>query len=449
MDELARLKSEANALYYEVYKARLNPTEQEPAPRLLFIGCIDCRVVPELMLNAEPGDMVVLRVPGALVPPQGLGDACVGAAVELTLHNTPSIADIVVCGHTACLLINALASSVDAYRQPQLARWLAMADFIKAQASAKVDHLTDPAGYKRALLEASVRRSLGALREIDVVRSKEAAGALHLHGWFLELDTGCLWAYDAAADRFEAVSPVKAEAAAAPATQATAAPVPAAKPVPTPPPVPEVSVAPPAVAVPPAEIKAAAPPPQPPSTVAPPPVAVPSAAPVQRVYASEVSPVFPTPPAPKAQPPAARPAVQQSPAARKPAAQPRTGMVPSNVQARLKDPALDDLRALLADVQRPHRRLKLRQVLNEMRTPEGWQNFARAVNEFRDPQVRQALRELAVELNNPQSRAELRQILSQVDAQTVAAAASNLDAEQIQREFAEILDSLRGGDRKK
>ena len=38
-------------------------------PEVLFIGCSDSRVTPDLMLGTKPGDMFILRNVGNFVPP--------------------------------------------------------------------------------------------------------------------------------------------------------------------------------------------------------------------------------------------------------------------------------------------------------------------------------------------------------------------------------------------
>ncbi|MFA6685685.1 MAG: carbonic anhydrase, partial [Arcobacteraceae bacterium] len=38
-------------------------------PEVLFIGCSDSRVVPDLIVDSKPGDMFILRNVGNFVPP--------------------------------------------------------------------------------------------------------------------------------------------------------------------------------------------------------------------------------------------------------------------------------------------------------------------------------------------------------------------------------------------
>jgi carbonic anhydrase len=478
MSELARRKYASHAAYHTKNRGRLGTGKQRPVPTILFIGCFDSRIIPEMMLDVGPGEMMTLRIPGALVPAQGLGDAVISGSIELTLNSMHSITDLVVCGHSDCVMLETLASGADAYRQPNLARWIAMNDFIKAQASTRADATTNPAGYIRAVLECSVERSLSSLRELDIVRQKENAKQLRLHGWLFELETGQLFALNEKTGQFEvmgtATNPIVEPVAESPTpveipvtTPTPSAPPIAAAPVPTSPSVnvPPLNIppAPPPPVIIPGMAAAAsvstpsvAPTPQPPPTVAPPPVQVPSAKPVQRVYASDVTPVPQTSNTPTQNPLTARPTTgtsgngDQQVLKPKPIIEQAASYVPNNLQEKLRDPALDDLRELMLNVRRPDSRLKLRYALNNMNTPEGWRKVGQAINELRDPQVRQALRELTVELNSSQSRQELRNILAQVDAGTVANVVGNLDAQQIQQEFMQILEGLRNAsDQKK
>ena len=52
---------------YETVLKQLSKEGQNPD--ILFIGCSDSRVTPELVLDTRPGDMFTLRNVGNFVPP--------------------------------------------------------------------------------------------------------------------------------------------------------------------------------------------------------------------------------------------------------------------------------------------------------------------------------------------------------------------------------------------
>ena len=74
----------ADALLNQTHSLRANFCEKEnkliaqlaregQKPQVMFIGCADSRVVPELLTGARPGDMFVLRNIANIIPPYGIG----------------------------------------------------------------------------------------------------------------------------------------------------------------------------------------------------------------------------------------------------------------------------------------------------------------------------------------------------------------------------------------
>ena len=52
------------------------------SPKALIISCADSRVVPELIMQAEPGDLFVCRNAGNIVPPFATQNGGVSSTVE-------------------------------------------------------------------------------------------------------------------------------------------------------------------------------------------------------------------------------------------------------------------------------------------------------------------------------------------------------------------------------
>nr|WP_079408225.1 carbonic anhydrase [Streptomyces sp. 3211] len=153
-------------------------------PSTLFIGCSDARVVPELITQSEPGELFVVRTAGNLVPAHAPGADGVAASIEYAVA-VLGVTDVVVCGHSACGAMTALAEGADLSGAASVAGWLRHAD-------ASVARTAGGAGPERlsALVRENVRAQLANLATHPSVARARAAGTLTLHGWVYEIRSG-------------------------------------------------------------------------------------------------------------------------------------------------------------------------------------------------------------------------------------------------------------------
>ncbi len=195
---LERFRRETFPRYRDHYRRLV---EEGQRPGTLFIGCADSRVVPDLLVSAEPGELFIVRNIGAFVPPCG-EDPCfdgTAAAIEFALLEL-DVTDIVVCGHSHCGAVKALYQPPgdDA---PHLRKWLELG----ARARLGSDAPT-PTPPSRGLLSRTEQRSvalqLGNLLTYPVVRERADAGTLSLHGWLYVIEDGQVLALDLETRRF-------------------------------------------------------------------------------------------------------------------------------------------------------------------------------------------------------------------------------------------------------
>ncbi|WP_328315234.1 carbonic anhydrase [Streptomyces sp. NBC_00442] len=157
-------------------------------PGTLFIGCSDARVVPELITQSEPGELFVIRTAGNLVPAYTPGPDGVAASIEYAV-SVLGVGDVVVCGHSACGAMTALAEHHDLATMPAIADWLRHADAAPAHAAA-----TDLA----ALVRGNVRAQLANLATHPSVARALTERRLTLHGWVYDIPTGRIEELDTA-----------------------------------------------------------------------------------------------------------------------------------------------------------------------------------------------------------------------------------------------------------
>src|SRR5579862_6398989 len=72
-------------------------------PRALIIACWDSRTDPQMVFNARPGELFVVRNVANIVPPYGPDDQPhgVSSAIEFAVRSL-KVREIVVLGHAMC-----------------------------------------------------------------------------------------------------------------------------------------------------------------------------------------------------------------------------------------------------------------------------------------------------------------------------------------------------------
>ena len=179
-------------------------------PRIMVVGCCDSRVAPEVIFDAHPGELFVLRNVAALVPPYAPNDDYHGtsAALEFAVMGL-RVEHVVVMGHALCGGVRAWAEAeADPYLRPLspgdfIGRWIKLI----GPAADKLGPPGHPLGeYVEKLALESVKQSLANLRTFPCIRTLEEKGRLHLHGAYFGVATGRLLALDEASGRFEPVA---------------------------------------------------------------------------------------------------------------------------------------------------------------------------------------------------------------------------------------------------
>jgi carbonic anhydrase len=176
--------------------------EQGQAPETMVIGCCDSRVAPEVIFDAGPGELFVVRNVANLVPPYAPDSAHhgVSAALEYAVK-VLCVRHIVVLGHGRCGGIKAFADNAPG--GDFIGNWISL---IAPAAASLKSREEAPESYYTRLEQASLVASLTNLQTFPFVRSQCDAGRLALHGAFFDVASGELVAHDPASGRFLAVA---------------------------------------------------------------------------------------------------------------------------------------------------------------------------------------------------------------------------------------------------
>jgi carbonic anhydrase len=146
------------------------------APHTLVLSCSDSRIVPEVLFDAEPGELFVLRTVGNLARTD---DPCVAAAIDYAIDQL-KVRRVAVLAHGDC-------GAVKASRYPErlgenLGRWLSGETY-------------EGESVEEAVRNAGIRQ-MRRLEAHPSVREALAAGTLSLELYHFRLETRELFLHE-------------------------------------------------------------------------------------------------------------------------------------------------------------------------------------------------------------------------------------------------------------
>lgn len=174
-----------------------NLVKNGQSPEVLFIGCCDSRVVPDLITGSKPGDLFILRNVGNFVPPfKGDNDFHgTAAAIEYAV-SILNIKHIIVCGHTYCGACEALFKEMkDDDESVHIKKWLELGKKSKDFVIKNFAHLPKES-MLRTTEQISIIFQLENLMTYPGVKRRVEEGSLTVHGWYYKLEDGSIEYYD-------------------------------------------------------------------------------------------------------------------------------------------------------------------------------------------------------------------------------------------------------------
>lgn len=165
--------------------------EQGQTPATMVIACCDSRAAPEIIFNAVPGEIFVVRNVANLVPPYKPDDQfhSTSAALEFAVQNL-KVEHIVVLGHGRCGGIQAVLNPAAEPLSPGdfIGKWMEL--LAPAAAATAANQWTTDTERQTALEHISIRYSIANLRTFPCVSILEEKGRLTLHGAWFDISGG-------------------------------------------------------------------------------------------------------------------------------------------------------------------------------------------------------------------------------------------------------------------
>lgn len=185
--------------------------EAGQSPEIMVVGCCDSRVSPEVIFDARPGELFVVRNVANIIPPYSPDGQAhgVSAALEFAVAAL-KVKHIVVLGHAQCGGVGAFAQDIDNLREPLspgdfIGRWMSLmqpaADKIGARGN------DTPVQYQVKLEHANIANSLDNLLTFPRIAKLIERGEIQTHGAYFGVASGELYVMDKASGKFSRATP--------------------------------------------------------------------------------------------------------------------------------------------------------------------------------------------------------------------------------------------------
>ena len=201
--------------FFKAYeKEFLQLSHKGQAPKALYIGCSDSRVLPNLITQSAPGDLFVVRNVGNFVAPYKPDEDfhSTASAIEYAV-SVLEVKNIIVCGHTKCGAIEAIHEK-SCENNPELVHtktWLTLGESAKSQAILALGLRADKEVLYRLTEKLSVVSQLENLLTYPSVKKRVDNGVVAIHGWIYDIENGEIEYYDPEISQFLPLSSLKVE----------------------------------------------------------------------------------------------------------------------------------------------------------------------------------------------------------------------------------------------
>lgn len=179
---------------------------ERQTPDILFITCADSRIDPNLVTQSKPGELFLIRNVGNIVPPfDAIRDKnSVAAGIEFAVLEL-KVKDVIVCGHSNCGAMQAIFKDEKEFdNMPHLRDWLRLALPVKETIERYYPNAHGES-LQRIAEEENILAQLKNIQTYPFVERALKNGELHLHGWYYNIKTGRIYAYNPKKDMFEEI----------------------------------------------------------------------------------------------------------------------------------------------------------------------------------------------------------------------------------------------------
>lgn len=194
--------AQGNELFRSYFKKNkdslLDLVKNGQSPKALFIGCSDSRVIPDLMLQTNPGDLFVLRNVGNFVPPYkpDTDFHATASGIEYAV-SVLGVEEIIICGHTHCGACASLYEEIDDDSLIHTKKWLELGESAKTSAILSLGQDAPKEDLLRLTEKLSITKQIENILTYPNVKKRFEDGSIHIHGWYYDIETGNIDYYNA------------------------------------------------------------------------------------------------------------------------------------------------------------------------------------------------------------------------------------------------------------
>jgi len=194
--------AEGNKLFKSYFKKNkeslLKLVRSGQSPKALFIGCSDSRVIPDLMIQSNPGDLFVIRNVGNFVPPYKPDEDfhATASGIEYAV-SVLKVQEIIICGHTHCGACSSLYEELDDPSLIHTKKWLELGKSAKTSAILSLGSDAPKEELLRLTEKLSIMKQIDNILTYPIVKAGFENSTLAIHGWYYDIETGDIDYYNA------------------------------------------------------------------------------------------------------------------------------------------------------------------------------------------------------------------------------------------------------------